>query len=88
MGSPLGIFTDLSIEELQALKASAISRMVSGETTSLSGAGKSKGKQWSMSAADVLKEVNFAIAQLSGGVIRKTHFDASGQIGFGNPSTV
>ncbi|MFA7301985.1 MAG: hypothetical protein WC069_06765 [Candidatus Shapirobacteria bacterium] len=79
-GSPIGIFNDLSLTELAALKASAISRITSGETISLSGAGKSKGKQWSMKADEVLREVNFSIAQLAGGAIRKTHFDASGQV--------
>jgi len=79
-GSPLGIFVGLSLDELQALKTSAISRVTSGETTSLSGAGKSKGKQWSMPAADVLKEVNYAIGLLTGdSTIRQTHFNVSGQ---------
>ena len=79
MASPTGAFVGLSTEELAALKASALSRIQSGETTSLSGAGKSKGKAWSMSAADVLKEIRFAEAMARGGVNNTSHFDASQQ---------
>lgn len=79
MPSPSGIFIGLTLVELAEIKASASARITNGETTSLSGAGKSKGKAWSMSARDVLKEVQFAEAMANGGVNNTSHFDASGQ---------
>jgi hypothetical protein len=80
MPSPTGIFVGLSSDELAAIKTSAITRITSGETTGLSGAGKSKQKAWSMSAEEALREANFAIGLLNGtSPIRQTHFNASGQ---------
>jgi|TARA_R110000868_G_scaffold6369_5_gene36278 hypothetical protein len=79
MPSPSGVFVGLTLVELAEIKAGALDRVANGETTSLSGAGKSKGKSWSMTARDVLKEVQFAIDQSSGGALNISHFDASGQ---------
>lgn len=80
MSSPYGIFVSLSLEELQTLKASVLARAASGDTIQLSGAGKSKGKSYSLSVLDALKELNFAIGLLTGqSRPSQTHFDVAGQ---------
>ena len=80
MPSPSGIFLSLTIDELLALRASAILRVTQGDRTSLSGASKSSGKNFSMSAQDELIEINYAIQRLQNSQPpRSTHFNASGQ---------
>lgn len=61
--SPLGLFTGLTQSELNELRASALSRITSGERTAMSGGQKSGSKAWQMSPQEVLAEVNYAEQQ-------------------------
>lgn len=78
MPSPTGAFIGLSLEDLQAELAIARARISGGDRTSLSGAAKSSGKNYSMSASDHVREVNYAINQINGsGLPMRTYFNAN-----------
>lgn len=79
MGSPTGIFTDLTAQELSDLRSNALTRIASGDRTSLSGGGKSGTKSYSMSARDVLMEVKYAEQKLGLAPARvtKTYMDTA-----------
>ncbi len=64
MGSPSGIFTLLTVDELAAMRASAISQIQSGRRTSLSGGAKSGSKEWPSDPFAILAEVKYAEQQL------------------------
>jgi len=66
MPSPTRIFKGLSLEELNALKATALARITSGDFTSLSGGGHSSSKAFAMSPQDILDEVQTELGVLSG----------------------
>jgi len=68
--SPSGIFLGLTATELADLKATALDRIANGDMTALSGAGKSNSLQYSMSAREMLIEVNYALASGEGRVNR------------------
>ena len=77
MSSPNGIYVGLDRAELDELRAIAIERTKNGDRVSLSGAAKSSGKNYSLSAADMLREVQFALDRLLGtGLPTQTYFDA------------
>lgn len=80
MPSPSGIFAGLSLDELNAIKASLIDRITNGDRTSLSGAAKSSGFSFAMPPQDALVEVNFSIGILTRKPgVRATQFNNSGQ---------
>lgn len=74
--SPQGIFIGLTLEELQAERLIALDRARYGDRTALSGAAKSSSRNFSLSAAEALREINFAISQLTGGSPARFQFDA------------
>lgn len=68
----------MTLDELNAERAIALDRIRNGDRTSLSGAAKSSGKSYSMSARDHLFEVNYAIRLLTGQLPPSvTYFDAA-----------
>jgi hypothetical protein len=79
MAGPSGAFVGMSLVELQAELLIARNRIRYGDRVAMAGSAKSSTKAFSMKAADHLREVNFAIARLSGSGVTSTHFDASGQ---------
>lgn len=77
MPSPQGIFVGLDRAALEALRDAAILRITQGDRVSLSGAAKSSGKNYSMSASEELREVQFALNKLLGTALpTATYFDA------------
>lgn len=64
MPSPRGVFTLLSVDELAAMRASAISQIQSGRRTSLSGGAKSGSKEWPSDPFEILAEVKYAEQKL------------------------
>lgn len=61
MGSPTGVFTLLTPEELATMRASALSAISGGRRTSLSGGQKSGSKDWPTDPFDILAEVKYAM---------------------------
>ena len=66
MPSPQRIFKGLTLEQLNELKTTALSRITNGDFTALSGNGHSSSKQYAMSPQEILDEVNTEIDVLSG----------------------
>lgn len=56
----------MPLVDLNAERLLALERIRNGDRVSLSGAAKSSGKNFSMSAADELFEINYAIRLLTG----------------------
>lgn len=76
--SPQGIYVGLTREELEELRAIAIDRTKNGDRVALSGAAKSSAKNFSLSASDMLREVQYALSRLLGtGLPSVTYFDAA-----------
>jgi hypothetical protein len=72
MPSPRGVYVGLSSTELATIRETALSRISSGDRTSLSGGGKSGTKNWRTDPADDLREVKWALDRMNG-VRRATH---------------
>jgi len=68
--SPSGVFLGLDSDTLAELKATALERIQLGDLTALSGGGKSNSTQYSMTAKEMLIEVNYAINGGDGRVSR------------------
>jgi len=66
MPSPTRIFKGLTLEELNTLKATALSRIANGDFTALAGNGHSSSKQYAMRPQDILDEVNAELEVLTG----------------------
>lgn len=62
-GSPCGIFTLYSAEELAELLIVATAALSGGRRTSLSGGAKSGTKQWDMTPQQMLVEIKYAMRQ-------------------------
>ena len=62
----------MTIEQLEELKATALTRIANGDFTALSGGGHSSSKQFAMSPQDILDEVQTEIGVLTGNP-RVTH---------------
>ncbi len=63
---PRGIFSGLSQVELDALRVVALDQITTGRFTNLSGAMKSSTREYPMSPQDILSEITFAEAILTG----------------------
>lgn len=76
--SPQGIYLGLSIDELNTIMAEARARITNGDRIGLSGAAKSSTKNFSMSAADQIREAQYALNQLTWqGLPMRTYFNAA-----------
>lgn len=64
MPSPSGILVGLTAVELQAIRADALSGVVSGRFTQLNGAAKGSTRQFDMTPQMMLQEANYALGQL------------------------
>lgn len=66
MASPSGIYVGETAASLATIIAAAQARIVNGDRTSLTGAGKGSSRNFSMSAEQMLKEAQYALALLNG----------------------
>lgn len=69
----------MTLVELAAELLIARNRLRYGDRIAMNGSQKSSQKNWSMSAADHVREVQFAIKKAGGNLVTSTHHDASGQ---------
>ena len=81
MASPTGVYLGFSASDLLVMIRETRERIAGRQIVSMSGAGKSVTYSTSANATDDLRELMFAYRRLTGGNVRRTYFDASGQSG-------